>query len=98
MWSACKLVLLWDINTVKQLLMLPNRWADKAWDNLTAVPTYNHTFSICKWHFLLALMCSITPVVTGERGVFTGLKCALTLAKGGRIALSEAFNDELNVW
>ena len=97
-WSTQKVVLGWAIDTVKQLLTLPD---DRKTNLLALLDTILPSASRCsrrRWHKLLETLRSTVPAISGAAGMFTRLQHALKTAKGRRINLPTPVHEELTVW
>ena len=71
------MVLGWNLDTISNLLHLPPRRQEKVVDTLAAIPRKSCTTSLLKWRKLLGLLQSITPTVSGSRGMFTQVQNSL---------------------
>ena len=97
-WSTQKVVLRWTIDTVKQVLTLPD---DRNTNLLAMLDTTTPIARRCsrrRWHKLLGTLRSTVPAIAGAAGMFTRLQNALKTAKGRRINLTTPVHKELNVW
>ena len=97
-WSTKKVVLGWAIDTVKQVLTLPE---DRKSNLLTLLDTTPPSASRCsrrRWHKLLGTLCSTVPAIAGAAGMFTRLQHVLKIAKGRQINLKTPVHEELTVW
>ena len=97
-WSTQKVVLGWAINTVKQVLTLPD---DRKTNLLALLDTTPPSASRCsrrRWHKLLVTLRSTVPAIAGAAGMFTRLQHALKTAKGFRINMTTPVHEELTVW
>ena len=97
-WSTQKIVLGWAIDTVKQVLTLPD---DCKTNLLALLDTISPSASRCSrrcWHKLLGTLRSTVPAIAGAAGMFTRLQHDLKTAKGRRINLTTPVHEELTVW
>ena len=97
-WSTKKVVLVWAINTVKQVLTLLDNRKSNLLALLDTIPPSAIQCSRRLWHKLLGNLCSTVPAIAGAAGVFTRLKHELKTAKGSRINLTTPVHEELTVW
>ena len=97
-WSTQKVVLGWAIDTVKQVVILPDERKTNLLALLDTIPPSASRCSQRCWHKLLGIICSTVPAIAGAAGMFTRLQHALKTAKGRRINLTTAFHEELTVW
>ena len=94
-WSMQKVVLRWVIDTVKQILTLPD---DRKRNLLSLIDTIPPRASRCSrscWYKLLGTLRSTVPAIAGAAGIFTRLQHALRTAKGLQINLSTPVHAEL---
>ena len=73
-WSTQKVVLGWAINTVKQVLTLPDDRKTNLLALLDTTPPSAIRCSRRRWHKLLGTLCSIVPAISGAAGMFTRLQ------------------------
>ena len=87
-WSTQKVILGWAIDTVKQVLTLPD---DRKTNLLDLLNTTLPSVSQCPrqlWHKLLGTLRSTVPAIAGASGMFTHPQHAIKTAKGLRINLT----------
>ena len=94
-WSSQKLILVWYINKVQHLLLLPPNLIYKVWDALQAIPLGLFNCSLFKWHRLLVFLCNITMDISGSKDMFNRLKHDLKTSKGKRIMLLDVVHYEI---
>ena len=97
-WSTQKVVLGWAINTVKQVLTLPDDHKTNLLDLLDTIPPSASRCSRRRWKKLLRTLRSTVPAIAGAAGMFTRLQHDLKTAKGRRIKLTTPVHEELTVW
>ena len=97
-WSTQKFVLGWSIDTVKQVLTLPDNRKTNLLALLKTIPPSSSRCSQRRWHKLLGTLSSTVLAISGEAGMFTCLQHALKTAKGRRTNLSTPVHKELIVW
>ena len=81
-WSTHNVVLCWAIDTVKQVITLPE---DRKRNLLALLNTTPPSASRCSrqlWHKLLGTLRSTVPYISGVAGIFTRLQHAPRTAKG----------------
>ena len=97
-WSTQKVILGWAIDTVKQVLTLPDDCKTNLLALLKTTPPSARQCSKKRWHKLLGTLCSTISTIPGAAGMLTRLQHALKTMKGRRINLSTLVHEELNVW
>ena len=97
-WYIWKTIIFWGIGTALQLFRIPTKQAAKVHKALASISTSSNKVSLRKWRKLFDSHQIITLTVGGDRGLFTRLQHALTLAKVRRIALSIAVHYKLKAW
>ena len=65
---------------------------------LASTPWEERTTSLRKWSKLLGLLQSITPSVSGTRGMFTEVQHALKRAVGRHVKITTDVHDKLEAW
>ena len=75
-WSTRKAVIGWDLVTIAHLLCPPPTRRYKVAADLAAIPRVARTTSLLKWRKLLGIIQSITPAVSGSKGMFTRVQHA----------------------
>ena len=97
-WSIWKTVLRWDLGTITHLIQLPPRPQEKVEATLAATPRTAHTTSLSKGHKLLGMLSSITPAVSGSKGMFTRVQHSLKKAAEQHVHLTADMNNNLEAW
>ena len=97
-WSTQKDVLGWAIDTVKQVLTLPEYCKRNILSLLDTIPPSASRCSRRRCHKILGTLRSTVPDIAGAAGMFTRLQYALRMAKGRRINLSTPVYAELTLW
>ena len=80
--SAKKIVQGWQINTVHQILTLPQASRYKLIRELEGIPPRSMHISKRKWFHLLGVIYSAVPTIAGASGTFTRLNNALNTTEG----------------
>ena len=65
---------------------------------MAAIPRKAHSSSLRKWRKLLGLLRSITPAVSGSRGMFTRVQHSLKRVTGRHVQLTAYVHDDLEAW
>ena len=100
--STLKTVLGWDLDTISHLIRLPPRRQEKVAAALSsavaAIPRKAHSTSMHKWRNLLGLLRSITPAISGSRGMFTRVQYDLKIPTRRHVQLSADVHDEMEIF
>ena len=93
-----KTVLGWEIDTMKLVLNLPQTIREKMSSSLEGVTKRSKRIYKQKWFWILGLLQSAVPEISGATVMFSRLYNALETAEGRRVLLTAHVQDKLNLW
>ena len=94
-WHTRKLILGWQLDTVKGTLGLPPHRIARLHELLDSVQPPRKRLPLKEWHKLLGELRSMAPGLPGSRGLFSVLQDALSRGDRGRVRLNRHVFDTI---
>ena len=83
---------------ISHLLLIPPKLQEKVVATLASITREAHSNSLCKWRNVMRMLISITPDVSGLRGIFTWVQHALKTATGRHVQFTADVNNDPEAW
>ena len=87
-WATQKLILGWNLDTVRETLHLPSHRLERLHLLLDMISPPRKRVSVRQWHQLLGELRSMSPTLPGSRGLFSVLQHSLRHADRGRVRIT----------